>query len=127
MKSDPENVYIQEIVLNNQNEKHLMCPNILLYDSRITDDLRNHCGTFSPHPTQANLDTTFNIGMYIHLYNKGVTGGWSGWAIAYPVKGRIEGAAGQQRRAALLIAHPVFGSYLLPCIVRILIGNCRKI
>ena len=29
--------------------------------------------------------------------------------------GKLEGAAGQQRRAALLLAHPDFGSYLHPC------------
>ena len=42
----------------------------------------------------------------------GVTGGWAGCAIAHPDLGRIEGAAGQRRRAALLLAHPVLGSYL---------------
>ena len=46
---------------------------------------------------------------------RGVTGGWAGWPIAHPVLGRIEGAAGQRRCAALLIAHPVFGSQLRPC------------
>ena len=44
----------------------------------------------------------------------GVTGGWTGWAIAHPDFDRIEGAAGQLRRAPLLLAHPAFGSYLRP-------------
>ena len=30
--------------------------------------------------------------------------GWAGWAHAHPDSGRIEGAAGQWRRAALLLA-----------------------
>ena len=42
---------------------------------------------------------------------RGVSGGWAGWAIAHPVFGRIEGAAGQRWRAALLLAPPVLGSY----------------
>jgi len=46
---------------------------------------------------------------------RGVTGGWAGWAIAHPFFFRIEGAAGQRRRAALLLAHPAFGSHLRPC------------
>ena len=46
------------------------------------------------------------------IFYRGITGGWAGWAIAHLVFGRIEGAAGQRRRAALLIAHPVFGSQL---------------
>ena len=45
---------------------------------------------------------------------RGVTGGWAWWAIAHLVSARIEGADGQLRRAALLIAHPVFGSQLRP-------------
>ena len=28
---------------------------------------------------------------------RGVSGGWAGWAIAHPVFGRIEGAAGRRR------------------------------
>ena len=39
----------------------------------------------------------------------------AGWAIAHPVFGRIEGAAGRQRHATLLLAHPVLGSHLRPC------------
>ena len=30
--------------------------------------------------------------------NRGVTGEWVGWAIAHPVFGSVEGAAGKQRR-----------------------------
>jgi hypothetical protein len=45
---------------------------------------------------------------------RGVTGGWAGRAIAHPVLGRIEGAGGQRRRAALLLAHPVLGNQLRP-------------
>ena len=45
---------------------------------------------------------------------RGVSGGWAGWAIAHPVFGRIEGVAGQRRRAALLLAHPVLRSQLRP-------------
>jgi hypothetical protein len=48
------------------------------------------------------------------MYFRGVSGGWAGWAIALPVLGRIEGAAGQRRRAVLLLAHPVFGSHYAP-------------
>ena len=46
---------------------------------------------------------------------RGVNGGWAEWAIAQPGFGRIEGAAGQRRCAALLLAHPALGSYLRPC------------
>ena len=46
---------------------------------------------------------------------RGVSGGWAGWAIAQSDFGRIEATAGQQQwRAALLLAHPVLGSYLRP-------------
>ena len=55
------------------------------------------------------------------LLFRGVSGGWAGWAIAHPVFGRIEGAAGRRRggaaaaaRAKLLHAHPVLGSHLRP-------------
>ena len=41
---------------------------------------------------------------------RGVSGRWAGWAIAHPDFGRIEVAAGQRPRAALLLAHPVLGS-----------------
>ena len=36
---------------------------------------------------------------FCHVENRGISGGWAGWAIAHPGFGRIEGAA-------LLIAHP---------------------
>ena len=49
------------------------------------------------------------------LAQRGVSGVWAGWAIAHSVFGRIEGAAGQRRRAALHLAHPVLGSELRPC------------
>ena len=49
--------------------------------------------------------------------NRGITGGWAGWAIANPVFGIIEGAGGQRWHATLLIAHQVFGSQLRPCVV----------
>jgi hypothetical protein len=48
---------------------------------------------------------------------RGITGGWTGWAIAHPGFSRIERAAGQWRRAALLLAHPVLGSYLRPSVI----------
>ena len=44
---------------------------------------------------------------YFRDLNKGGAGG----TIAPPHFGRIEGAAGQRRRAALLLAPPVLGSY----------------
>ena len=47
---------------------------------------------------------------------RGVNGGWAGWAIAHPVFGRKEGAAGQRQRAGLLLAHQVLGSQLRPAI-----------
>lgn len=51
------------------------------------------------------------------MKDRGVTGGWAEWAIAHPVFGRIEGAAGQRRwRALLLLAHPVLGTHLRPCV-----------
>ena len=50
-------------------------------------------------------------------YLRGVSGVWAGWAIAHPVFGKIEGAAGQWRRTALLLVLPVLGSYLRPCIL----------
>ena len=40
-----------------------------------------------------------------------IKGGGAGIAIAPTHFGRIEGAAGQRRRAALLLAPPVLGSY----------------
>ena len=46
---------------------------------------------------------------------RGVSGRLAGWAIADPDFGRIGGAAWQQRRASLLLAHPVLGSHLRPC------------
>ena len=49
------------------------------------------------------------VGIYYKC--RGVSGGW---AIAHLVFGKIEGAAGQWRRAALLLAHPVLGSHLRP-------------
>ena len=48
----------------------------------------------------------------IELLYRGVSIGWAGWAIAHPVFDRIEGAAKQQWRVALLLAHPVLGSNL---------------
>ena len=51
--------------------------------------------------------------LYVILVS-GVTGVWAGWAIAYPVFGRIEGASRQWQCAALLLAHPVLGSQLCP-------------
>ena len=60
------------------------------------------------------LHSRFPLVQILYLY-RGVSGGWAGWAIAHPVFGRIEGAAGRrQRRAALLLAHPVLGSHLRP-------------
>ena len=63
--------------------------------------------------------------MYVYniIFNGlGVSGGWAGWAITHPVLGMLEGAARQRRRAALLLAHPDFGSYLRPCII----SNAQK-
>ena len=51
------------------------------------------------------------------LHNRGVSSSWAGWAIAHPDFGRIEGATGQWRRAALLLAHPAFGSQLLTPVI----------
>ena len=56
------------------------------------------------------------------MNDRGVTGGWAGGAIAHPDFGKLEGTAGQRRRAALLLAHPDFGSYLRPCII----SNAQK-
>ena len=56
------------------------------------------------------------FGRILMLFSRGVTGGWAGWAIAHPVFGRIEGAARQRYRAALLLAHPVLSSHLRPLI-----------
>ena len=39
---------------------------------------------------------------------RGVSGGWARWPIAHPDLGRLQGAAGLLRRAALFLAHPVF-------------------
>ena len=57
------------------------------------------------------IKNSYIIGTF-HI--RGVTGGWAGWAIAHPDFDRIEGAAGQRWRAALLLAHPAFGSHLRP-------------
>ena len=45
---------------------------------------------------------------------RGVNGMWAEWAIAHPGFGRIEGATGRRRRAALLLAHPVLDRSLRP-------------
>ena len=45
---------------------------------------------------------------------RGVEGGWVGWAHTHPDFGKIEGAAGQRRHAALLLAHPDFQTLLHP-------------
>ena len=50
----------------------------------------------------------------LHIASRGVTGGWAEWAIAQPDFDRIVGTTGQRRRAALLLAHPAFGSQLRP-------------
>ena len=47
---------------------------------------------------------------------RGVIGRWAGWAIVHPVFGRIEGDNRQQWRAALLLALPILGSQLRPCV-----------
>ena len=47
---------------------------------------------------------------------RGVSGGWAGWAIARSGFNRIESAAGQRRRAALLLAQPALGSHLRACV-----------
>ena len=56
--------------------------------------------------------------MAVHLYEiafeyeyRDLNKGGARGAIAPPHFGRIEGAAGQRRRAALLLAPPVLGSY----------------
>jgi hypothetical protein len=43
-----------------------------------------------------------------HSNFKGISGGWSGWAIAHLHFGQIKGTAGQRQRTAILLAHPVF-------------------
>ena len=43
--------------------------------------------------------------------NRGANYGWAVWAIAHLGFVRTEGAAGQQRGATLLLAHPALGSY----------------
>ena len=48
------------------------------------------------------------------IFNLGVSGGLAGWTIALPDFDRIEGATGYQQRAALLLAHPAWGSHLRP-------------
>ena len=45
----------------------------------------------------------------LQKYN--IHGRWSGWAIAHPDFGRIEGAAGERWHAALLLAHQVLDGY----------------
>ena len=67
----------------------------------------------APPPTfLADQLTLFRPGWQILaiLYYRSVSCEWAG-----PVFGRIEGAAGQWRRAALLLAHPVLGRHLHPC------------
>ena len=56
-----------------------------------------------------NVERFKKIRSFFSILVRGVSGGW---AIAHPLLGIIEGAAGQERRAALLLAHPVLGSYL---------------
>ena len=67
-----------------------------------------------------STDLSFSLALKSHgTDDRGVIGGWAGWEIAHPVFGRIEGAAGQQRHATLLIAHPVFGSQLRPWMINL--------
>ena len=64
---------------------------------------------------------------FINLPHRGVSGRWAEWAIAHPGFCRIEGAAGQGQRSALLFAHLVLGSQLRPClIVQLLKTSDRK-
>ena len=64
----------------------------------------------TPHATMSQ-SLMYAMYYYVHC-TRGVSGGWAEWAIAHPDFGRLEGAAGQQGRAALLLAHPDLGSYL---------------
>ena len=52
--------------------------------------------------------------MYTLLDNSGVNIGGAGVAIAPPHFGRINGAAGQRRHTALLLAPPTFKKLLTP-------------
>jgi hypothetical protein len=54
----------------------------------------------------------FEISKYICMYQRGISGRW-----ADPCFGRREGADGQWQCTALLLAHPVLGYYLRPCII----------
>ena len=53
-------------------------------------------------------ETTKNLPEVTLKLGRGVNKGGAGVAIAPPYFGRIEGAAGQRRRAALLLAPPRF-------------------
>ena len=44
---------------------------------------------------------------------RSINGRWAEWEIAHSDLCRIEGAAGQRPYAALQLAHPALGSYLL--------------
>ena len=65
-------------------------------------------------PVQRGISKKNLYGVCSYKDSRGVTGGWAGWVIAHPVFGRIEGAARQQQRGALLLVHPVLGSHLRP-------------
>ena len=62
-------------------------------------------------------------GKKFHLQNstivyytiQGRQGRWAGWAIAHQDFGRIEGAVGQQRQAALVLAQSDFQTLCHPC------------
>ena len=57
-----------------------------------------------------------NCPLFVNIHARGVNKGGAGVAIAPPYFGRIEGAARQWGRAALLLAHPDFQTLRHPCI-----------
>ena len=54
--------------------------------------------------------------------------GWAGWAYAHPDFVSLEGAPGQRRRTALLLAHSDFQTLHHPCVVMYLSvqRKCQK-
>ena len=68
---------------------------------------------FSNQSHNATLQTLSKIGITTGIPQ----GGRAGGAAAPPDFGRSEGAAGQRRRAALLLAHPDFQSLRHPWVV----------
>ena len=82
----------------------------------LKQPLSNYCQPFYfMKLTQKLLRCVISI-TFVTFSQRGITGGWAGWANAHPGFARIEGATRQWWWAELLIAHLVLGNHLRPCV-----------